>query len=98
MREPGFWWRKAGLPAALLAPVAAGYGAIAASRMARAGTRAGLPVLCVGNFTLGGAGKIPVLAQGQPDLFGHVDAAQLADLVDRRFEPHRRFRHLALRS
>ena len=59
MREPGFWWRKAGLPAALLAPVAAGYGAIAASRMARAGARAELPVLCVGNFTLGGAGKTP---------------------------------------
>ena len=59
MREPGFWWRKAGLEAALLAPVAAGYGAIAAQRMAKAGARAGLPVLCVGNFTLGGAGKTP---------------------------------------
>ena len=59
MREPAFWWRKAGLEAALLAPVAAGYGAIAAGRMAKAGARAGLPVLCVGNFTLGGAGKTP---------------------------------------
>ena len=59
MREPGFWWRKTGLQAALLAPVAAGYGFIAARRMARTGARAGVPVLCVGNFTLGGTGKTP---------------------------------------
>jgi tetraacyldisaccharide 4'-kinase len=59
MRDPAFWWRPAGLAAALLAPVAAGYGAVAASRMARPGTRAGVPVICVGNFTLGGSGKTP---------------------------------------
>ncbi len=59
MREPAFWWRKPGLLSALLAPVAAGYGAIAAGRMARQGARAGVPVLCIGNFTLGGAGKTP---------------------------------------
>jgi tetraacyldisaccharide 4'-kinase len=59
MREPGFWWRKAGLSAGLLAPVAAAYGAVAANRMRRAGLPAGIPVLCVGNFTLGGAGKTP---------------------------------------
>jgi tetraacyldisaccharide 4'-kinase len=59
MREPRFWWRKTGLAAALLAPAAACYGAIAARRMARKGVRAGVPVLCVGNFTLGGAGKTP---------------------------------------
>ena len=61
MREPAFWWRRAGPAAALLAPVAAGYGAIAARRMAKAGARASLPVLCVGNFTLGGAGKTPAV-------------------------------------
>lgn len=61
MREPGFWWRQAGLEAALLAPVAAGYGAIAAGRMSRAGARADVPVLCVGNFTLGGTGKTPTV-------------------------------------
>ena len=61
MRDPAFWWRKAGLQAALLAPVAAGYGAIAAGRMARTGARAEMPVLCVGNFTLGGAGKTPTV-------------------------------------
>jgi tetraacyldisaccharide 4'-kinase len=59
MREPAFWWRNAGLASALLSPLAAGYGAIAARRMAHAGTRAGVPVICIGNFTLGGAGKTP---------------------------------------
>ena len=59
MREPAFWWRPAGLAAGLLAPVAACYGAIAARRMAQQGARAKVPVLCVGNFTLGGAGKTP---------------------------------------
>jgi len=59
MREPAFWWREAGLVAGLLAPVAAFYGAAAARRMARAGASAGVPVICVGNFTLGGAGKTP---------------------------------------
>jgi tetraacyldisaccharide 4'-kinase len=61
MREPAFWWRKAGARAALLSPLAACYGAVAARRMARAGTRVGVPVLCVGNFTLGGAGKTPAV-------------------------------------
>jgi tetraacyldisaccharide 4'-kinase len=59
LREPAFWWRKAGLASALLAPFGKAYGAVVQSRMAKAGTRAGLPVICVGNFTLGGAGKTP---------------------------------------
>ena len=59
MREPTFWWRRAGFIAGLLAPVGFVYGAIAARRMALKGTPAGVPVLCVGNFTLGGAGKTP---------------------------------------
>ncbi|MBI1204488.1 MAG: tetraacyldisaccharide 4'-kinase [Rhodopseudomonas sp.] len=59
MLEPGFWWRKAGLASSLLSPVGAVYGAVAARRMARPGARADLPILCVGNFTLGGAGKTP---------------------------------------
>ena len=61
MREPAFWWRKAGLASGLLAPAAACYGAIAARRMMRPGARARVPVLCVGNFTLGGAGKTPAV-------------------------------------
>lgn len=59
MHEPAFWWRKPGLLSALLTPLGAGYGAIAAARMNSAGARIGVPVVCVGNFTLGGAGKTP---------------------------------------
>jgi tetraacyldisaccharide 4'-kinase len=59
MHEPRFWWRTPGLVAALLAPLATVYGNIAARHMRKAGARAGLPVICVGNFTLGGAGKTP---------------------------------------
>ena len=59
MRDPAFWWRDAGLAASLLAPLGKVYGMIAAQRMAKPGTHAGLPVICVGNFTLGGAGKTP---------------------------------------
>jgi tetraacyldisaccharide 4'-kinase len=59
MREPKFWWERPGLVARLLSPVAAGYGAIAARRMRRVGVSVGIPVICVGNFTHGGAGKTP---------------------------------------
>jgi tetraacyldisaccharide 4'-kinase len=59
VRAPSFWWREPGLEAALLAPVAAVYGAIASHRLARRGQRADVPVVCVGNPTLGGAGKTP---------------------------------------
>jgi tetraacyldisaccharide 4'-kinase len=59
MREPAFWWRSPGIAAALLAPAAAGYGAIAARAFKRKGHRAGVPVLCVGNLTVGGSGKTP---------------------------------------
>src|SRR5690348_2890285 len=59
MREPAFWWRGEGLAAALLAPVGAVYGAVAAARLARRGRRAALPVICIGNPTAGGAGKTP---------------------------------------
>jgi tetraacyldisaccharide 4'-kinase len=61
MRDPAFWWREKSLSAALLSPVAACYGAAAARRMQRAGDRTGVPVVCVGNFTLGGAGKTPTV-------------------------------------
>jgi tetraacyldisaccharide 4'-kinase len=59
MREPPFWWRAAGIEACLLAPVAAIYGAFAAGRLKREGCRACVPVICIGNPTLGGAGKTP---------------------------------------
>ena len=59
MREPSFWWTKPGLAAWLLQPAAMVYGAVAASRLRRPGARAGIPVICIGNFTLGGTGKTP---------------------------------------
>jgi tetraacyldisaccharide 4'-kinase len=59
MREPGFWWREPGVAGTLLAPAAAAYGAIAARTMAAKGSRAAVPVICVGNLTLGGSGKTP---------------------------------------
>src|SRR5690349_19089867 len=59
MREPAFWWRGGGLTSGLLAPFAAVYGAVAARRMMQPGRAAGVPVICVGNLTLGGAGKTP---------------------------------------
>lgn len=59
MREPSFWWRSPGVEALALAPVAAAYGAVAAHRMGRRGHPAGIPVICIGNFTVGGAGKTP---------------------------------------
>lgn len=37
------------------------YGAVAARRMQQAGIDAGLPVICVGNFHVGGAGKTPTV-------------------------------------
>ncbi|MGO4704756.1 tetraacyldisaccharide 4'-kinase [Microvirga sp. 2MCAF38] len=60
MRAPTFWWRtKPTFLAHLLRPLAAIYSAVAARRMAQASERAGLPVICIGNFTAGGAGKTP---------------------------------------
>jgi tetraacyldisaccharide 4'-kinase len=44
-----------------LAPLGLAYGAVSGRRMARAGHRARLPVICVGNYSLGGAGKTPTV-------------------------------------
>jgi len=57
IREPAFWWRPG--TGGVLMPVAAIYGAVAAVRMQSHGSRAGLPVICLGNLTVGGAGKTP---------------------------------------
>jgi len=57
MREPAFWWRKRG--GSLLAPLAAIYGAVAWGRIQAQGKPAGVPVICLGNLTVGGAGKTP---------------------------------------
>ncbi|MBN8982523.1 MAG: tetraacyldisaccharide 4'-kinase [Rhizobiales bacterium] len=59
MREPAFWYRPPSLASHLLSPLGAIYGAVAAWRMNREGIDAGIPVICVGNFHTGGAGKTP---------------------------------------
>jgi tetraacyldisaccharide 4'-kinase len=61
MREPAFWHRPRSLKAHLLRPLGALYGAVAARRMMRRGHDAGIPVLCVGNYHVGGAGKTPTV-------------------------------------
>ncbi len=61
MHEPAFWHRPSSLTSRLLLPFAALYGAIAARRMARPGIDAGVPVICVGNYHTGGAGKTPTV-------------------------------------
>lgn len=60
-RAPLFWWKPRGLLSRLLWPVAAFYGAIAGWRMRRSGQAARIPVICIGNFTLGGSGKTPTV-------------------------------------
>lgn len=61
MRAPSFWYReRPGLAGHLLSPLGALYGAVASRRMARAPDwRSPLPVVCIGNPTVGGAGKTP---------------------------------------
>ena len=60
MKTPAFWSvRPPGVLARLLQPIGMIYGAATLRRMRQKGARAALPVLCVGNFTAGGAGKTP---------------------------------------
>jgi tetraacyldisaccharide 4'-kinase len=61
MRAPSFWWaERPSRLARLIAPIGHVYGAVTAARMRRDGTRASIPVICIGNLTAGGAGKTPV--------------------------------------
>lgn len=58
---PPFWWEGSDWRAVLLTPLALVYGTVARARMELARPpRAPIPVLCVGNLTVGGAGKTPV--------------------------------------
>ena len=59
IEAPQFWTRD-GWPSRALEPVSWIYGAIAGRRMSRhPRTRANVPVIAIGNFTAGGAGKTP---------------------------------------
>jgi len=58
LRAPAFW-QGSGVLSRLLAPVGSLYGWTAAARLRQPGESVGVPVICVGNPTLGGAGKTP---------------------------------------
>jgi tetraacyldisaccharide 4'-kinase len=61
MHEPDFWYRPSSWMSRLLMPLAAVYGVIAGQRLQRQGIDAGVPVFCVGNYHVGGAGKTPMV-------------------------------------
>ncbi|MQW71220.1 tetraacyldisaccharide 4'-kinase [Sinorhizobium medicae] len=57
---PPFWWTKADWRAYALWPFSWLYGRIAGMRMDRARrATSAVPLICIGNFTVGGAGKTP---------------------------------------
>ncbi|MCB1448311.1 MAG: tetraacyldisaccharide 4'-kinase [Rhizobiaceae bacterium] len=59
---PPFWWKKGDPRAWLLSPASLVYGYFAGRRMRHARrAEVGAPVICVGNFTVGGAGKTPTV-------------------------------------
>ncbi len=58
---PSWWNEEIGWRPIALSPLAAIYGAAVKARFARAKPyKARIPVICVGNFTMGGAGKTPL--------------------------------------
>jgi tetraacyldisaccharide 4'-kinase len=60
VKAPAFWAVAPPSPLArALQPIGVAYGGLAAWRMGRPGRRVAAPVICIGNFTVGGAGKTP---------------------------------------
>ena len=58
---PPFWWSKADWRAWALWPISSLYGTIARKRLLSAPReKFDVPVLCVGNLTVGGSGKTPI--------------------------------------
>jgi len=58
---PSFWWKKPGLLSLALRPVSKTYGLWASHVLKHTRPpQIDIPVLCIGNFTLGGSGKTPV--------------------------------------
>ncbi|MDP3547573.1 MAG: tetraacyldisaccharide 4'-kinase [Phreatobacter sp.] len=61
MKAPAFWSDPDALWGRLLAPLGALVGAVTLARMRREGARPPVPVVCVGNPTVGGSGKTPTV-------------------------------------
>lgn len=61
MKAPAFWSAAPGAIAWLLSPLGWIYGLATAWRMGKPGKKAALPVICIGNLTVGGAGKTPTV-------------------------------------
>jgi tetraacyldisaccharide 4'-kinase len=60
MQTPRFWLEpRLSFKALVLAPLAFLYGVVAGRRLREPGRRVDAPVICVGNFVVGGAGKTP---------------------------------------
>jgi tetraacyldisaccharide 4'-kinase len=60
LKAPKFWYSPEGWQSRLLSPLAGLHGKHVVARMSQPGQRAAVPVVCIGNFTLGGAGKTPL--------------------------------------
>lgn len=60
MKAPKFWYKKS-IISILLSPFGWIYGVMVLCRLRRSQPKLGVPVLCVGNLTLGGSGKTPVV-------------------------------------
>lgn len=60
-RAPRFWDRSGSTLGTLLTPLGWLVGAITLRRMAQPGVGVGVPVLCIGNPTVGGSGKTPTV-------------------------------------
>lgn len=62
MKAPAFWSKSDAWQIRLLKPIARHYGALVQKRARRKPTYTSrLPVICVGNVTMGGSGKTPVV-------------------------------------
>ena len=96
---PPFWWEKSGWQAWALAPFSFVYGKVAGRTMKKAKRASvAVPVICIGNFTVGGAGKTPTaiaiaraaLAKGLKPGFlsrgygGTLDVTTLVDALHHR--------------
>ena len=64
LKPPAFWYNDPGWQVSLLSPIANKYAQMATKRiMAPSSYKADVPVICIGNMVMGGAGKTP-LTQG----------------------------------